>query len=344
MNILKLTDKFKAGKHKGKTPSVVVNKGESKYLNYFLRFNKEYRLHKDVIKHAQSKTQLNMNKTMIEVLEYINSKLSKKLLYLNKRKRLKSIFTNIKAHKSKKETITFDIPFGNKKNEIKVGRFVRKIFELNKVNGFTERDIELFVSSFYSNVGSPLLKDAYFKVVSGEKIREYYLEDNYHSRSGSLIRSCARYDYYQNKLDFYVYNPEQIQMLVMLDKETKKVKGRAIIWRNSKFIDYGGNVSDCVFMDRIYTNNDKDISLFKAWATKQGYIYKWKQSYSNKTEFIINRERKTGYVFSEVDKTDVNRPYFDTMVDGCLFGVDTKKFIGNSYDGVDMMRNSIGAT
>lgn len=337
MKLLKLSDKFEAGKYKGKTPSIVVNKGESKYLNYFLSRNKEYRLHKDVIKHAQSKTQLDMNKTIVDVLEHISEGVSeeaagvaKKLLYLNKRKRIKSTFTKVKAYKSKKETIIFDIPFGNKRNEIKVGRFVRKIFEMNDID-FTERDIELFVSQYYSNVGSPTLSDAYFKVVKGEKIREYYHEDNYFKRTGSLIRSCARYDWYQSNLDFYVNNPSHINMVVLLDKETNKVKGRAIIWKESLFV-FGNQLIQGTFMDRIYTNSDKDIALFKSWATEKGYIYKSKQSYDSQHSFIYNGTKKHGNIFSKIKSWRYNRPYFDTMVEGCFFQNNDKSFIGNNYE------------
>lgn len=342
MKLLKLTDKFETGKYKGKTPSIVVNKGESKYLNYFLSRNKDYRLHKDVIKHAQRKTQLYMNKAMVDVLQHISdgineesARVAKKLLYLNKRKRIKSIFTKVKAYKSKKETIIFDIPFGNKQNEIKVGRFVRKIFEMNDID-FTEREIELFVSQYYSNVGSPTLTDAYFKVVKGEKVREYYHEDNYFKRSGSLIRSCARHDWYQTNLDFYVNNPNHINMVVLLDKETNKVKGRAIIWIKSLFVFEGDlpqnqSIHKGTFMDRIYTNSDKDIALFKSWATEKGYVYKSKQSYDSNRSFIYNGTKKHGSIFSKIKSWRHNRPYFDTMVDGCFFQNDNKNFIGNDY-------------
>ena len=334
MKLLKLSDKFKSGKYEGKTPSVVINKGQSRYLKFFLSRNKDVRLHKDVIKHAQSKTQLKMNKTMVETLEEINSKVSKKLLYLNKRKRIVSTFTNVKAYKTKKDTITFDIPFGNKKNQIKVGRFVKKVFELNGIEEFSERDIEVFVNDYYSKVGEPKLKGAYFEVVTGEKVRECYLEDNYHKRTGTLIRSCARYYHYQGRIDFYVYNPNEISMLVLFDKETKKVRGRALIWNDSKILFNDGTVFEGSFMDRIYTNNDKDIALFKSWAKKKGMVHKFRQSYDCKEEFVTpNENRKTGLLISKIDESNYQRPYFDTMIDGAfLLNNNGDLFISNSYE------------
>lgn len=337
MKLLKLTDKFETGKYKGKTPSIIVNKGESKYLNYFLSRNKDYRLHKDLIKHAQSKTRLEMNKTMVDTLNFLSEdvdesvkKVAKKLLYLNNRKRIKSTFTKVKAYKSKKETIVFDIPFGNKRNEIKVGRFVRKIFEMNDIT-FIERDIELFVSKYYSNVGSPTLKDAYFKIVSGGDIRKCYHVNNYYKATGSLGNSCARYAYYQDNLDFYVENPNDIQMLVLFDKETDKVKGRAILWKNTLF-NFGGNLSKGTFMDRIYTNNDKDISLFQAWANKEGYAYRKKQSYRFGNSFMLNGKENYGYLYSKIEDYNYNRPFFDTMSDGCFFKAGNNTFIGSDYN------------
>jgi hypothetical protein len=274
-----------------------------------------------------------MNKVMVDTLEEINDKVSKKLLYLNKRKRMVSTFTNVKAYKTKKDSIVFDIPFGNKRNEIKVGRFVRKIFDLNGIDQFTERDIELFVNQYYSKVGSPKLNDAYFEVVNGEKIRECYLEDNYHKRTGSLIRSCARSNFYQNKLDFYVQNPEKISMLVLFDKETNKVRGRALIWNESKILFEGGTFEGS-FMDRIYTNNDKDIALFKSWANKKGMVHKYRQSYDRKEEFIlVNGSRKNGILISKIDDWDNQKPYFDTMKDGAILKNDSNQlFISNSYE------------
>ncbi|CAG7580030.1 MAG: hypothetical protein SLAVMIC_00213 [uncultured marine phage] len=312
MKLLKLADKFEGGKFEGKAVSVVINKGESNYLKWVLARNKQIRLHGEVIKFVQSKSQLNFNQKFLETLELINSPLAKKLLYLNNRKRLNTIFTNVKAYKTKLDTIVYDVPFGNKNNEIKVGRFVRKLFHMNEIQGFGDTDIEKFVTDFYSKI-SEVPKDYYFKIVKGEDIRTYYDEANYHSRQGTLGKSCERYANHAYKKELYVVNPE-VEMLVLFNRETNKVTGRAILWRKANLDDYRGFKFKGTFMDRIYVNNSKDTQLFLDYAEKHKFARKRVQSYDYKTCFVVNGKEYTRTQCSvTLTNTNVNRPYLDTV-------------------------------
>lgn len=317
MKLLKLTDKFENGKHKGKATSVVINKGESNYLNYFLSRNKDYRLHKDVLDLARSKTTLNFNSKLVEVLTQINSSTSKKLLKLNDRKRMKSIFTNVKAYVTKNDTVVFDTPFGNKRNEIKIGRFVRKIFEMNNVR-FTDTEIEQFVASYAANVSQTGIS---FKIVSGEDIRKYYLYANYHSTSGSLGNSCMRYSNCQPRFDLYVYNPNEVSMLVLFNKDSKKVTGRAILWKKTSIRNtHTGQEWEGTFMDRIYVNNDRHTELFKKYARDNGFSFKKTQSYSSVQKAIVDgQDWSSSSIKVKLNRINIDSPYLDTVK---LMGVD----------------------
>lgn len=313
IKLLKLTDKFESGKHKGKPISVVINKGEGDYLNYFLSRNKEYRLNKDVINLAQSKTQLKMNDRFIEVLEDMGTPTSKKLLKLNKRKRLKTIFTSIRALNKKPDVVKFNTPFGNKNNEIKVGRLVKKIFELNGVD-FTNGEIEEFVSEYSSLIQQDKLVGLNFKIVEGEEIRRLYHYSQHHEQSGTLGKSCMRHSLSTPLFDLYAKNPDHVKMLVLFNNVTNRVAGRAIIWEKCKIDHNGKMIWDGKFMDRIYTNDDKHISLFKNYAKSNNISLKYTQSYNSKKSMVVNGK---GYsncsARVEVERITDNRPWLDTF-------------------------------
>lgn len=313
IKLLKLTDKFESGKHKDKTVSVVINKGEGDYLNYFLSRNKEYRLSKDVINLAQSKTQLKMNGRFIEVLHSIGSPTSKKLLKLNDRKRLKTIFTSIKALDKKPDLVKFNTPFGNKNNEIKVGRLVKKIFELNNVD-FTDGEIEKFVSEYTSVIQNGNLIGVTFEIVDGERIRELYHYSQYHEQRGTLGKSCMKNGGNRRLFDLYTENPDYVKMLVLFDNQTNKVTGRALIWQKCILEHNGSLVWEGKFMDRIYVNDNKHIELFKNYARSNKISFKAEQKFRTAHKMIINGKRLdncNGKV--EMGHITDNKPFLDTF-------------------------------
>jgi len=313
IKLLKTTDKFENGKFQGREVQSVINIGETKYLNYFLSRNKEYRLHRDVLSLVQSKVKLNMNGLFVSVLRSINTDISNKLLELNNSDGVKSIFTNIKSFKKLKDSVVFDTPFGNKKNEIKVGRLVRKLLEMNQVQ-FTDHDIERFVADYSSNISSEIA-GAYFKLVSGDEIKWCYNVFNYHKTSGTLGNSCARHPDYGYRLDLYSRNPEEVKLLVLLDRETNKVMGRSVIWQKSKIVDYNNpnNKFEGKFMDRIYTTGDRYMNAFKSWAKDNGVAFKEFQSYNHKFPVVVNGSKFAGNIVVELSNTNVNTPYLDTV-------------------------------
>jgi len=141
-----------------------------------------------------------------------------------------------------------------------------------------------------------------------EDIKTAYHEDNYLSPKGSLGSSCMRYEKCQGYFD--IYDDAGCKILVMVDKD-KKIHGRAIVWPEVLI-----NGKEYTLVDRIYTINENNEKKFKEYASKQGWIWKDRQSTGIKDAFVIdgNIVYENAEVHSEVNITDYNTvPYFDTF-------------------------------
>ena len=71
--------------------------------------------------------------------------------------------------------------------------------------------------------------------VSGEDIRYWYDEKNYHSLSGELSNSCMRYSKCYPWLKLYSDNDDVISMFIVKDKSSGKLVSRCLIWGNKYF-------------------------------------------------------------------------------------------------------------
>lgn len=203
--------------------------------------------------------------------------------------------------------------------EVRVGSLIQSLLKKSgqEVN---PSELEDFVIKFNNVVKSKkenIFKD--FKIVKGEDIRKYYLENNYESSNHTLGGSCMRYERCQKYLDIYVKNPNQVSMVILFsEKDSEKIRGRALLWTDIKYGDAIGKIlSDYEgkpFMDRIYVNNSQDEELFKEFAKKNGFIYKRNQDFS-KHGFLFNGED------TNISRLDVRLeynsfeyyPYIDTL-------------------------------
>ena len=199
------------------------------------------------------------------------------------------------------------------RTKIKIGRFVRKFLTEFSISNFNIDDsaIEKFVNlykSFFSRDESKL------KIVSGNDILKYYLEDNYHSSNelkvGTLWRSCMRQSERNKFMSIYSKNPN-IKMLVYLDCDGK-VRSRALLWEGVK--DHHDSDKEYKFMDRIYYFYDHDVAFFKDWAKENGYLSKWDQNAKSELYFDCdgNSCRKSHYVVL-VNYNFGYYPYLDTF-------------------------------
>lgn len=208
-------------------------------------------------------------------------------------------------------------PINIKGNDIKVGRFAGKLLAKAGIK-VTDKEIEEFVNQFKAKLN--LMKDALsrFKIVSGEDIRNYYSESVYSESCGSLGGSCMRYDRCQKYLDIYVFNPKQVSLIILMSEiDDEKISGRAILWTGNVICDDTNDESkkNVKFMDRAYTNDSSDETLFKEFATKNGFYYKKVQSNDEYMIIMFNGEELDEDKFEvtlEKKKYDYY-PYMDTL-------------------------------
>ena len=203
----------------------------------------------------------------------------------------------------------------NGRVKIKIGRFIRKFLTEFSIKNWQINDtlIERFVNLYKSYFSRDISK---LKIVEGDDIPKYYLEDNYHcvngNRAGSLWNSCMRQRERNKFMKLYAVNPEKVKMLVFFSDDDK-VRARALLWEDVK--DHKDPTKQYKFMDRIYYVYDHDINFFKDWAKENGYLCKWDQS--AKTEMLFDEGtgepvKKSLYVL--LDKYSMSYyPYLDTF-------------------------------
>ncbi len=150
-------------------------------------------------------------------------------------------------------------PFDRASNSAKIGRTVRQILTANKI-AVTDQQIEKFVNS-YKNAWDKNFKKASegIHLVSGEDIRNWYLEDKYVPGGGQLNSSCMRYDSTQEFLNIYTENPEVCQLVILVD-DKNRLLGRALLWKLVSGVNKYG-----YYLDRVYTRFDSDVEKFADW-------------------------------------------------------------------------------
>jgi hypothetical protein len=213
----------------------------------------------------------------------------------------------------------------NGRIKIKIGRFIRKFLTEFSIKNFkvNDVDIEKFVNLYKSYFSRDISK---LKIVEGEEILKYYLEDNYHTpngnRSGSIWNSCMRQRERNKFMTLYTKNPDKVKMLVFFSDDDK-VRARALLWEDVR--DHEDSKKQYKFMDRIYYYYDHDINFFKDWAKENGYLCKWEQSAKTEMLFDDGTEspvRKQLYVLLD-DHNLYYYPYLDTFK---FFSFDKGRF------------------
>jgi hypothetical protein len=152
--------------------------------------------------------------------------------------------------------------WNDQRGEVKIGKFSKKIFTDNNIS-VTDVAIEKFSNAYRATFDFDFNLDQKMDLVSGEDIRKWYLDTNYSEIRGQLGNSCMRHSTSQDFLDIYVKNPEVCNLLIMYSDSSKtKISGRALIWKDIKgeFI-----------MDRVYTNNDYDVEVFRRYISSKGW-------------------------------------------------------------------------
>jgi hypothetical protein len=227
--------------------------------------------------------------------------------------------TDFDIHPTKNDQVLFD----GGKQSVYIGRLASAYLKSVGVNPknhayIKEPTVEDFVNK-YKAAWDSFHSKFEVEVVSGDKIKWSFNENNYLSKvNGTLAKSCMRHS---NKQDYFDIYTENSACKMLVQTEDSKVKGRAILW-NAKIVNWKNgdsieNAKEILFMDRIYTNNDSDVTLFIKWARDNGYYYKMDQESSADTYLMFNGDvaYEDYSMIVELDKnfTAKKWPYLDTL-------------------------------
>lgn len=181
----------------------------------------------------------------------------------------------------------------SKRFHIKPGGFVNKVFK-----NIPSKEVEKF-ATFYRSLIRP--SNFKFSIVEGEDIKYWYHYNQYRKQTGSLGNSCMKNDHNQESLDFYIEN--DVKMLIMTDNQNCLI-GRALLWQ----------IDDVKVMDRIYTICDEDyLYLFKQWANKNGYLYKFEQKWNSTLDFESGGKKQSINFGIKLKNLTRRYPYMDTF-------------------------------
>ena len=176
---------------------------------------------------------------------------------------------------------TEDRLYKTNRNPIRIGRLVNSIMSAAK-NPVTPKQVEDFSNAYKS--AWDMMNDAFskFDVVSGHAIAKWYHQSSYESDSPTLGSSCMQYDECEDFFGIYTDNSDVCKLVILYSDKGSSIqdgkfrstyiKGRALLWKT--------NQGD-MFMDRIYTNFDSDVELFKQFAEKNGWWCKKVQNSSD---------------------------------------------------------------
>ena len=216
------------------------------------------------------------------------------------------------------------------RSEIKVGRFITKIFgnkypanrkreDINKAG--KPDDVESFVNMYIATVES---HSKIFKLVKGDDIKFWYNCRNYFKEKGTLGGSCMRGSN-SELFDIYSNNDDKIQMLILHPEDIRdKIIGRALVW---KLDEPEGRY----FMDRIYTNDDSDEYMFIEYAKRHNWLYKSSQTYGwdyNIMDSSTDKSEKIKLLVNLKPNKYDRYPYVDTL----QFYNEKSGIITNDYE------------
>jgi hypothetical protein len=198
----------------------------------------------------------------------------------------------------------------NLRQVINVGRFIKELFK----DKYTDLEYETF-TKLYINQYNNLFEN--LQLVEGENIKKYYNNSNYSETKNyydsNLHGSCmggASGTYF----NIYASNPDKIKLLILKDnKNPKLIMGRALVW----FLDEPEN---SVFLDTVYSSEQKHFEIYKKYAEKMGWIYKSRQAYADDSH-IHNGEQKHVEMMVKLNPVKhVKYPFVDTM---CYYNSNT---------------------
>jgi len=295
---------------------------------FYGKYNNNYTLNRSSISLIDGGEEIKRKLENKEILPFMAS--NTLLMLLNRSKiRVKLAFTNmsyfdITDNSSSISYIALDkfkrlegkeYPYKSRfRQQMKIGKFFRVINDK-----LTDKEVETNINVFRSNYDIYItgLADK-LKLVSGEDIRFWYNGNNYVKGGGSLNGSCMQDSNKGREMQMFVDNPDTIQMLTLMDDKTKKLLGRALVWR--LVVPSGGT-----FMDYIYTRYDKDIELFKMYADQNGWFsYELKNVPKDGVICALNTDKKYSMGRDALDHFDSFSLYNGNLLSNSSIARDFK--------------------
>lgn len=234
---------------------------------------------------------------------------------------------------NKKALIPYDdrvsLLWTKNRNPIKIGRLVRAILTVAKIS-FTDKEIEDFVNSYKSTIDmmeNALLK---FELVKGYHIPNWYNIENYADGGQSTLGNSCMAEVDPDYFDLYAENPACSMLILFSDEgemidgkwKSDTIRGRALVWKT----DQGD-----IFMDRIYTNHDSDVKLFKSYAYQAGWWAKEEQNTSTSFTVSNGSSKKTPIYTVKLNRSEFEYyPYVDSL---SLINFDSKIISNNPIMG-----------
>lgn len=214
------------------------------------------------------------------------------VLYVNRMARVDNIQENDLIDPSE-DSVVWSTRY---RQDMRIGAFINKLL----LNSITAVELENFVNSIK---GKLALNQYKISLVVGEDIRKWYhvkhyfnptpdivdrddLEENQADPRTPLMKSCLKQPEKQPFFNIFTKNPEQIAMLIMLNKNNELI-ARALIWLDCFFVDNQKNPTRGILMDRIYYTNESDVNIFIDYAKKNNWWYKSAQAKEIFT-FVVN--------------------------------------------------------
>jgi len=226
------------------------------------------------------------------------------------------------------------------RNPIKIGRLVRSILTTAKLE-FTEKDVEDFVNAYKSTF--EVMENAFlkFKLVNGNDIAYWYNINRYADGGQSTLGNSCMAEVEEEYFEIYCRNTKVCSLLILFSDEgevvdgqykSKFIKGRALVWKT----DQGDT-----FMDRIYTNHDSDVEIFKRYAFEKGWWCKDAQNSSRGFYTTDGTNKKKAEYTITLEKSKFkNYPYVDTF---SLIDFEDKK-MSNKYSLLNEVQGDLNDT
>ena len=206
----------------------------------------------------------------------------------------------------------------------KLGKYLKSVLGVDELDHVLAKDVEAVMLKFI-----PQAPNYIFKIVEGSDITKYYHYRMSEGEDGSLGGSCMRNS---SCSDYFGIYEKSCKMLIYMNENTKKIRGRALLWSEVFFKELDKSIC---FMDRVYSKDHVTEQLFFKYANDNDLVRKAAQSYSEKMDFFYEgSEWREEIAISYKGCVDDSRPYpyMDTMSfagDDIMSNVPTAKTTRN---------------